>query len=328
MPPKAPTTINVWPPSHLDAVCGAEEEAYWDTDGKRPQQHHHALPPTTTTTSADKSDRGLMSKLTSTEIGAAYENLTKTIGGQAKNLGDQAKIFGEHAKGYTLANTSTAAATMNRFKKQIASAVDGVPQRPDDEHFRERGTTTAKKEKAGSAEDSQGLLQGTTETGQNEDEDAEVEHKDGVNNGRQRDLAEEKATAPAAKAGTDAKRLQVDGGMVDENAPVLSFGAIAAAFKKKPAGGATVTQAQAAAGGGHGASSGAVVTQQSDSAASGGGNGGGGNGGGGEGGGNRSGGEILPRTASLVGGRQWAVLASVYDTTASVLDETVGDLFT
>lgn len=38
--------------------------------------------------------------------------------------------------------------------------------------------------------------------------------------------------------------------------------------------------------------------------------------------------KILPRTASLVGGRQWAVVASVFDTTASVIDETVGDLFT
>lgn len=311
--------------------CATEEKPYWDINGQRPQQHHHAVPPDT---SPDKLDQGFMSKLSVTEIGTAYDSLTKSIGGQARALGGQAKTFGEQAKGYTLANTSTAAAAMNRFKKQVASAMDGVPMRPDDDHFREHGTTTADKEKAGSAEDSQRLLQGSKENGEREGEDAEAKETEGAQTAQHPGLAGEEAPAPASlaaavpAAGSDAKRVQATGGMVDESAPTLSFGALAAAFKKKPAGGATVTQAQAGDGGGHVATSGAVIAQ-SDSSASGGGSGGG------KGGGSRSGGDVdaeglkvLPRTASLVGGRQWAVVASVFDTTASVIDETVGDLFT
>ena len=310
----------------------AEEKAYWDTNGKGPQPYHHALPPAAR---LGKPDQGFMSKLSATEIGTAYDNLTKTIGGQAKVLGDQAKTFGEQAKGYTLANTSTAAAAMNRFKKQIASAVDGVPMRPDDDQLREPGTTMGVQEKAGDAEQSQGLLQ-ESKRECDEEEEAEGKGKEGVKNAQNPGLAGEEATAApssvtaaAPAAGADVKRVQVNGGMVDEGAPVLGFGAFTAAFKKKPAGGATVTQTHAVGGGGERNASSGAMTAQSDLSASGGGKGGGG------GGGSRSGGDvgeaglkILPRTASLVGGRQWAVVASVFDTTASVIDETVGDLFT
>jgi len=76
-----------------------------------------------------------LSKLSGSEIGSACENLTKNIGGQAKNLGEQVKTFGEQAKGYTMANTSTAAAAMNRFKKQIVAAVDGVPLSRDEDQL-------------------------------------------------------------------------------------------------------------------------------------------------------------------------------------------------
>lgn len=210
----------------------AEEKAYWDTGGKVPEQQHCLPPPTSSSTTT--TDQGLLSKLSGIEIGTAYGNLAKNLGGQAKNfgdqakcLGDQAKTFGEQAKGYTVANTSTAAAAMNRFKKQIVAAVDGVPLRPDENQLRESGTTTAAKEKAEyDDEENRGLLLQELEEG--------GEHQDAEEAGKEEEGG--------------------DGG--------------AAALK------------------------------------------------------------ILPKTASSVGGKQWAVLASVYDTTASIVDETVGDLFT
>eukprot|EP00903_Cladosiphon_okamuranus_P010930 g10324.t1 len=281
------------------------------------QQHCHALP---LAACRAKPDQGLKSKLSATEIVTAYDNLTKSIGDQAKVLGDQAKTFGEQAKtfgeqakGYTLANTSTAAEAMNRFKKQIASAVDGAPQRrPDVGQLREPGTTTADEEKVGSNEDSQALLQEFEEGGETKDGETEGRDEESVTN-------------------AGAKQVNVGGGMVDESAPMLSLGALAAAFKKKPAGGATVTQVQATGDGGNKALP-VAAKGQAHSSASKGGHGGGAGGGEGsrsEGDGNAvDGAKILPRTASLVGGRQWAVMASVFDATASVIDETVGDLFT
>ncbi|CAM9435341.1 unnamed protein product [Pylaiella littoralis] len=122
--------------------------------------------------------------------------------------------------------------------------------------------------------------------------------------------------------------------MVEESAPVLSFGAFAAAFKKKTAGGDAISPAKAAVGDEialQPSSSGtieAVLPDSSSCATASGGRGGDQQpeSGGDEGGAAAS--KILPRTASLVGGKQWAVLASVYDTTASVVDETIGNLFT
>lgn len=227
-----------------------------------------------------------------------------------------------------MANTTTAAAAMNRFKNQIVAAVDGVPLRHDEDHLQESGTTSAGKEKSGG-----------------EDGDQQGKDKKGDKSGRKPGSAEkgdddEDATAPSSSAAAapnkaaganHAKRDQVNGGMVDESGPMLGLGALAAAFKKKPTGGAISTQGQAGNGVAQGTSSSDSATIPSDSSAGPTSGAGGGN----QGGEDQSGGDgdagalkIIPRTASLVGGRQWAVLSSIYDTTASVVDETIGDLLT
>jgi len=110
---------------------------------------------------------------------------------------------------------------------------------------------------------------------------------------------------------------------------MLGLGALVAAFKKKSTGGATSTPDRPVHGVASGTSSSETATiSPSSSAEPTSGAGGGHQGGEGQSGGDDGAGalKIIPRTASLVGGRQWAVLASVYDTTASVLDETIGDI--
>ncbi|CAM9789821.1 unnamed protein product [Ectocarpus sp. 6 AP-2014] len=333
-----------------------EEKAYWDMNSEREQQQQQRFgrPPSSDASPTKRTDQFLMSKLSGIEIGAAYDNLSKNLGDrskalgdQAKTLGEQAKTLGDQAKGYTFTNASTATAAISRFKKQIVAAVDGVPLRPDEDRLRESGTTM-------SAETT------TTEIDEEESrvsllpleqsrEDNEEENNAGSGQERQhhqqqdqsRGAAQEEALRSFSVGGTQTAkrgnkgRGQLNGGMVDESAPVLGLGVLGTVFKKKVAG--VEVAAQAVEAGGvesrntislgattpPGSSPGAAaVGAAGDAAAAGGGE----SLNGGDGGAAAL--KIIPRTASLVGGRQWAVLASVYDTTASVIDETVGDMFT
>ncbi|CAM9566679.1 unnamed protein product [Ectocarpus fasciculatus] len=325
-------------------VAGASHEgkAYWDMINEREQQQQQqrfGRPPSTDPSPAKKTDQGFMSKLSGIEIGTAYDNLSKNLGDKSKALGDQAKTLGDQAKGYTLANTSTATAAISRFKKQIVSAVDGVPLRPDEDRLRESGTTTAAKATTAENDKKENRVSlPPPEQLQEEEKSAEGEQERQEQQQEQpQGAALEEAlrsssvgvTQTAKRAGNKEKG-QLNGGMVDESAPVLGLGALGAVFKKKATGVEVV--AQAAKVGGvetrDAVSLGATIPHSSpavgaagDAAAGGGESQTGGDGG-------AAALKIIPRTASLVGGRQWAVLASVYDTTASVIDETVGDMFT
>lgn len=304
----------------------AEEKPYWDASDKR-AQHHQRGPPASSSSRSKSNDEGFLSKFSVVEIGNVCGNLAKNVGDQAKHFGGQAKLLGGQAKGYTLANTATAAATVDRFKKQVVAAVDGVPVRPDEDSLRENGTTTKKVELDGACEAL--LLVGSTEGGSCSDaggvEGSEGEEEDNTDekNKPQYDSAKKSNAGPTSvlAAGTSKRRDQLNGGMVDENGPGLGLGALAAAFKRKPVGGAAIAKA---AGGERplGARSGGSIPSDGSCAdASGGGHHCGTNG-------DPAAVKLLPRTASLVGGKQWAVVSAVYDTTASIVDETVGDLFT
>ncbi|CAM9941058.1 unnamed protein product, partial [Hapterophycus canaliculatus] len=307
-----------------------DERAYWDVENNeaQKQQQQQREPSASASSRTQKNDEGFLSKLSAVEIGNTCGNLAKNVGDQAKHFGGQAKLLGDQAKGYTLANTTTAAAAMGRFKKQIVAAVDGVPARPDEDSRRESGTINNIELDA--ASEGLLLLESTEREGgscsvkdrareKEEDENEEVEER----NKQLTDSEKEPgAGTTSAAAGTSKTGNQLNGdGTVDESGPLLSLGALAAAFKKKPAGGTTI--AEAARGGGPlDATSGAMITSDTSAAVA------------GEAGQRPGANEdaaalkILPRTASLIGGKQWAVMAAVYDTTASIVDEAVGDLFT
>ncbi|CAN0279343.1 unnamed protein product [Ectocarpus sp. 13 AM-2016] len=316
------------------------------SEREQQQQQRFGRPPSTDVSPTKSTDQGLMSKLSGIEIGTAYDNLSKNLGDRSKALGDQAKTLGDQAKGYTLANTSTATAAISRFKKQIVAAVDGVPLRPDEDRLRESGTTTSAGTKT--TENNQEESRVSLLPPERSQEDNEEENNAGGGQERQqqqqdqsRGAAQEEALRSFSVGGTQTAkrgnkgRAQLNGGMVDESAPVLGLGALGAVFKKKVAGVKVAVQTVEAVGAESrnaislgatlppGSASGdAVVGTAGDAAAAGGGE----SQNGGDGGAAAL--KIIPRTASLVGGRQWAVLASVYDTTASVIDETVGDMFT
>lgn len=294
-----------------------------------------------------------MSKLSGIEIGTAYDNLSKNLGDrskalgdQVKTLGDQAKTLGDQAKGNTLANVSTATAAISRFKKQIVAAVDGVPLRPDEDRLRESGTTTSAETTTTEIDEEESRVSLLPPEQSQEGNEEEKNAGGGQERQQQQEdqpqgAAQEEALRSFSVGGTQTAkrgnkgRGQLNGGVVDESAPVPGLGVLGAVFKKKVAGVEVAAQA-AEAGGAESREAislgatippgsspgGAAVGAASDAAAAGGGE-------------SQNGGDgdaaalkIIPRTASLVGGRQWAVLASVYDTTASVIDETVGDMFT
>lgn len=321
------------------------------------QQQRFGRPPSTDASPTERRDQGFMSKLSGIEIGTAYDNLSKnlgdrskalgdqakSLGDQAKTLGDQAKLLGDQAKGYTLANASTATAAISRFKKQIVAAVDGVPLRPDEDRLRESGTTTSAKTTTTEIDEEESrvsLLPAEQSQEENEEEnivggeqERQQQQPEQPRRASQEEVLRRSGTQTAKRAGNKG-REQLNGGMVDESAPVLGLGVLGAVFKKKVTGVEVV--AQVAEAGGvqtrNAISLGATIPPGASPAGAAGVGTGDAAAGGGE---SQTGGDdgaaalkIIPRTASLVGGRQWAVLASVYDTTASVIDETVGDMFT
>ncbi|CAB1117940.1 unnamed protein product [Ectocarpus sp. CCAP 1310/34] len=339
----------------VDGASLEEEEAYWDMNNEREQQQQQRFgrPPSTDASPTQRTDQGLMSKLSGIEIGTVYDNLSKSLGDrskalgdQAKTLGDQAKTLGDQAKGYTLANASTATAAISRFKKQIVAAVDGVPLRPDADRLRESGTTTSAETMTTEIDEEESRVSLLPPEQSQEDNEEEKNAGGGQERQQQqqdqsRGAAQEEALrsfsvgcTQTAKRGNKG-RGQLNGSMVDESAPVLGLGVLGAVFKKKVAEVEVAAQTAEAVGVESrnaisldatvppGSSPGdAAVGAAGDAAAA----------GGGESQSGRDGGaaalKIIPRSASLVGGRQWAVLASVYDTTASVIDETVSDMFT
>ncbi|CAM9230819.1 unnamed protein product, partial [Scytosiphon promiscuus] len=305
-----------------------DERPYWEAKSLKAQDEQKCEIPASSSSHTKANDEGFLSKLSVVDIGSVCGNLAKNVGDQAKLFGDQAKVLGDQAKGYTLANTTTAAAAMDRFKKKIVAAVDGVPVRPDEASLRESGATTNVELDAAcealllveSKETEQRSCSGE-EDGEGGEEDRDT-RKVQEQNEPLKDSAKESTAGSTSVATGKSKRrdLLLNGGMVDESGPVLSFGAVAAAFKKKSAGGAAIANSAG--------EDGPVVAASSNTPSDGssadayregqppGGNG------------DPASMKILPRTASLVGGKQWAVMSAVYDTTASIIDETVGDLFT
>ncbi|CAM9706425.1 unnamed protein product [Ectocarpus sp. 8 AP-2014] len=333
----------------VDGASHEEEKAYWDMNSEREQQQQQRFgrPPSSDASPTKRTDQGLMSKLSGIEIGTAYDNLSKNLGDrskalgdQAKTLGDQAKTLGDQAKGYTFTNASTATAAISRFKKQIVAAVDGVPLRPDEDRLRESGTTTSAETTTTEIDEEESRvsllpLEQSREDNEEENNSGGGQERQQQQQDQSRGAAQEEALRSFSVGGTQTAkrgnkgRGQLNGGMVDESAPVLGLGVLDTVFKKKVAGVEVAAQAVEAGGVESrnaislGATTppgsspgGAAVGAAGDAAAAGGGDGG------------AAALKIIPRTASLVGGRQWAVLASVYDTTASVIDETVGDMFT
>ncbi|CAN0537239.1 unnamed protein product, partial [Ectocarpus sp. 12 AP-2014] len=320
----------------VDGASHEEEKAYWDMTNEREQQQQQqrfGRPPSTDISPIKRTDQGLMSKLSGIEIGTAYDNLSKNLGDRSKALGDQAKTLGDQAKGYTLANASTATAAISRFKNQIVAAVDGVPLRPDEDRLRESGTTTSAETTTTENDEEESRVSLLPPERSQEDNEEESNAGGGQERQQQqqhdqsRGAAQEEARRSFSVRGTQTAkrgnkgRGQLNGGMVDESAPVLGLGALGAVFKKKVAGVKVVAQTAEAVGveSRNAISLGATIPPGSPGAAAVGAAGDAAAAGGGE---SQNGGDggaaalkIIPRTASLVGGRQWAVLASVYDTT-------------